>query len=169
MPSHRQLLTQPIAKGGRATIGLGTFSLGSSNYAALRAMYPGSPAYDGTYDDEHVVTTYNDVNTSPINDGGHTFGLVNLDYADAPDLTTVATGGGGLPGTAWSPTPAAPGPGMNAHNIPTIDPANINRGGGGYGIGDGLTSPATASATIARQRIGNLIFGRSTPGAPILR
>jgi len=87
MPSHRQLLTQPIPHGGGASTGLGIFSLGSADYAAMRAMYPGSPAYDGTYDDDHVITKYNEVNTSPINDGGHTFGLVNLDYSDAPDLT----------------------------------------------------------------------------------
>jgi hypothetical protein len=126
-------------------------------------MYPGAPAYDGTYDDTHVIAKYNEVNTSPINDGGHTFGLVNRDYSDAPDLSTVRTGGGGLPGTPYSPTPASPGPGMNPRNIPTIDPALIRRGGGGYGIGDGLSSPSDTSVNVARQRIGNLIFGRSTP------
>lgn len=84
----------------------------------MRIMYPGSPAFDGTYDDEHVIAKYEEVNTSPINDGGHTFGLVNLDYADAPDLSTVVTGPGGLPGTPYSPTPASPGPGMNPHNMP---------------------------------------------------
>ena len=165
MPSHRQLLTQPIARGGGATTGLGVFALGSADYTAMRAMYPGSPAYDGTYDDAHVIAKYNEVNTSPINDGGHTFGLVNLDWAGAPDLSTVAVGGGGLPGTPYSPTPAAPGPGMNPRNIPTIDPAILRdqRGGGGYGVGDGLASPSNTSVNIARQRIGNLIFGRSTP------
>jgi hypothetical protein len=126
-------------------------------------MYPGSPAYDGSYDDAHVIAKYEEVNTSPINDGGHTFGLVNLDYADAPDLSTVVVGGGGLPGTPYSPTPASPGPGMNPRNIPTIEPALISRGGGGYGVGDGTVSPSTTSVNVSRQRIGNLIFGRSTP------
>lgn len=163
MSSHRQLLTQPIPHGGGASTGLGIFALGSADYAAMRAMYPGSPAYDGTYDDDHVVAKYNEVNTSPINDGGHTFGLVNLNFSDAPDLSTVAVGGGGLPGTPYGPTPASPGPGMNPRNIPTIDPALIRRGGGGYGVGDGLASPSNTSVNVARQRIGNLIFGRSTP------
>jgi hypothetical protein len=126
-------------------------------------MYPGSPAYDGTYGDAQVVTKYDEVNTSPINDGGHTFGTVNLDYSDAPDLSTVTTGGGGLPGTPYSPTPASPGPGLNPRNIPTIDRSLIRGGSGGYGVGDNLASPANTSRVIARQRIGNLIFGRSTP------
>lgn len=163
MPSHRQLLTVPTPRGGGASTGLGVFSKGSADYAALRAMYPGSPAYDGTYDDEKVVAKYDEVNTSPINDGGHTFGLVNLDYSDAPDLATVAVGGGGLPGTPYSPTPAAPGEGMNPRGIPTVDPSLIHRGGGGYGVGNGLASPSDTSRVVARQRIGNLIFGRSTP------
>lgn len=160
MPSHRQLLTVPSAKGGAATTGLGVFAPGSADYAAMRIMYPGSPAFDGTYDDEHVIAKYEEVNTSPINDGGHTFGLVNLDYADAPDLSTVVTGPGGLPGTPYSPTPASPGPGMNPHNMPAYAG---NRGGGGYGVGDGTASPSDTSRNVARQRIGNLIFGRSTP------
>jgi hypothetical protein len=163
MPSHRQLLTTPTPKGGRSTMGLGIFAQGSADYQAMRAMYPGSPAYDGTYADEQVIATYNEENVSPINDGGHTFGLVNLNFADAPDLTTVRTGGGGLPGTPYSPTPASPGPGMNSRNIPTIDPNLIRRGGGGYGVGDGLVSPSETSVNISRQRIGSLIFGRSTP------
>lgn len=163
MPSHRQLLTVPSPKGGGASTGLGVHALGSSDYSGLREMYPGSPAYDGTYDDAAVVAQYNAGQASPINDGGHTFGLVNTDFSDAPDLTTVVTGGGGLPGTPYSPNPASPGPGMNPRNIPAVDPAKIHRGGGGAGNGDGLASPSATSINISRQRIGNLIFGRSTP------
>lgn len=164
MPSHRQLLTQPHARGGDASIGLGTFTPGSADYAALRALFPGSPAYDGTYGDVEVVAAFQAIVQVPVaNDGGHTFGTVNLDYQDAPDLATVPTGGGGLPGTPYSPNPASPGPGMNPRNIPAVDPASIHRGGGGYGPGDGLVSPSVTAVNIARQRIGNLIFGRSTP------
>lgn len=160
MPTHRQLLTQPSPRGGNASVGIGIFAPGSSDYGALRAMYPGSPAYNGEYGDEQVVATFNQVNTSPLNDGGHTFGLVDLDYGGAPDLTSVTTGGGGLPGTPYSPMPASPGPGLNPRNIPV---APVHRGGGGFGIGDGLTSPSETSRSISRQTIGNLIFGRSTP------
>jgi len=163
MPSHRQLLTVPAPKGGNASTGLGMFAQGSADYSALRAQFPGSPAYDGTYDDAAVVNLYNTVQTSPVNDGGHTFGTVNIDYSDAPNLAEVAVGGGGLPGTPYSPTPASPGPGMNPRNIPTLDPANIHKGGGGYGIGDGLASPSNTSVNVGRQKIGNLIFGKSTP------
>lgn len=164
MPSHRQLLTVPAAKGGNATVGLGVFALGSADYAAMKSIYPGSPAYDGSYDDDHVISTFNQVNTSPLNDGGATFGEVKTDFSDAPDLATVTVGGGGLPGTPYSPNvfrPAAGG--TNPRDIPAGDPALIKKGGGGYGIGDGLTSPSTTSAVISRQRIGNLIFGKSTP------
>jgi hypothetical protein len=165
MPSARQLLTNPIPKGGNATTGLGVFTLGSADYSALRAMYPGSPAYDGTYDDDHVISTYNQLNVSPINDGGYYFGTFNLDFSDAPDLTTVKTGGGGLPGTPYSPNTASPGPGLNPKNIPAIDPAILakDKGGGGFGVGDGLASPNNTSKVISRQKIGNLILGSSTP------
>lgn len=163
MPSHRQLLTVPAPHGGTAQTGLGVFAPGSADYSAMRALYPGSPAYDGTYDDAHVVTTYNAQMTSPINDGGHTFGTVDTDFSDAPDLSTVAVGAGGLPSTPYSPNPVAPGPGMNPASMVAVDPALVRRGGGGYGVGDGLASPSDTSRNIARQRIGNLIFGRSTP------
>lgn len=164
MPSHHQLLTEPHAKGGTATTGLGLFSPGSADYAAMRAMYPGSPAYDGTYGDNEVVTAYQAIVQAPVaNDGGHTFGTVNINYQDSPDLSTVVVGGGGLPGTPYSPTPASPGPGLNPRNIPTIDPALIKKGGGGAGVGDGLASPSKTSVGIARQTIGNLIFGKSKP------
>jgi len=164
MPSHRQLLTEPHAKGGTATTGLGLFAPGSAGYAGLKAMYPGSPAYDGTYGDEQAIAEYQSiVQASVVSDGGHTFGTVELDYQNAPDLMEVAVGGGGLPGTPFVPTPASPGPGLNPRNIPTIDPTLINPGGGGYGVGDGLASPAATSVNVARQTIGNLISGRSTP------
>lgn len=168
MPSHRQLLTEPHAKGGGATTGLGIFSLGSADYAAMRALYPGAPGYNGTYDDTHVISTFETVSASPISDGGHTFGSVNTDFSDAPNLLDTPTGGGGLPATPYSPNiarPAGDNPGMNPRDVPAVDPAIVSRlrGGGGYGIGDGLTSPDETSRSISRQRIGNLIFGRSTP------
>jgi hypothetical protein len=163
MPSHRQLITVPQPKAGGASTGLGTFAPGSADYASLRSSFPGSPAYDGTYADDAVVAKYEEVNTSPLNDGGHTFGLVKTDFSDAPDLSTVATGGGGLPGTPYGPNPSSPGPGLNPTNIPDRDRASIRTGGGGYGIGDGLASPSATRVNIARQRIGNLIFGKSTP------
>lgn len=163
MPSHRQLMTTPQAKGGKAKTGLGVFGLGSADYTSLRALYPGSPAYDGTYGDDQVTATRDELNQSPLNDGGHTFGTVNLDFSDAPDLRTVQTGGGGLPATPYAPNPASPGPGLNPRNLPAVDPAFIHFGGGGYGIGDGLASPKDTSLNISRQKIGNLIFGRSTP------
>lgn len=163
MPSHRQLLTQPSAQGGRASIGVGNFALGSADYSAMQAQYPGSPAYDGTYGDEQVIATYEEVFQGEVSDGGHTFGTVDRDYTGAPDLSAVPTGGGGLPGTPYSPNPASPGPGMNPANIPALPPDKIHKGGGGYGVGDGLASPSDTSRNVARQRIGSLIFGTSTP------
>lgn len=163
MPSHRQLLTTPQAKGGTASIGLGINALGSSDYSALRALYPGSPAYDGSYGDEEVVLKYIEVNQSPVSDGGVTFGTVDRDYGLAPDLSTVPTGGGGLPISPFAPNPASPGPGLNAVNIPNVDPSKVPQGGGGFGNGSGLVSPSETSRVISRQKMGNLQFGRSTP------
>lgn len=163
MPTFNQLLTEPVARGGSASVGLGIHGLGSSNYASLRTMFPGSPAYDGTYGDVQVVAGYEAIFVSPISDEGHTFGTVNIDWEDSPDLSTVVTGGGGLPATPYGPNPASPGPGMNYRNIPVVPADRINPGSGGYGIGDGLTSPSETAPRIGRQRIGNLIFGSSTP------
>lgn len=142
------------------------YGLGSSDTGDLQVLYPASPVYNGDLTDEFVDENYNTLSQAGvISDGGHTFGEVNRDYQDAPNLEEVVTGGGGLPGSPFAPNPASPSTtGMNPSDIPAVTDAVMEhaRGGGGAGVGDGLTSPHTTSARTARQRIGNLILGKSS-------
>ena len=99
-----------------------------------------------------------------VNDGGHTFGEYNLDFAaGAPNYGDVETGGGGLPASAWVPNPVSPGPGsMNPTDVP--DPP------GGYGetpnpqwgvgVGSAL-SPKDSSERISQQKLGDYVLGKS--------
>jgi hypothetical protein len=102
--------------------------------------------------------------SAEVNDGGHTFGVFNRDYASAPNLGDVVTGGGGLPGSPYTAAPGSPGPGsMNPADIP-VPPADFPPPAGTeYGSGEGgLVSPHDASPTIAQQTIGDYLFGKSS-------
>lgn len=156
MATHRQGTTEsPVTTAG----------LGSAGSGDLKILYPGSPLHDGTYTDAKLKEIYSSlVLSAEANDGGHTFGTVSRDYVDAPDMADVKTGGGGLPGTPYSPNIASPGPGMNPKNIPAAgaDATARQPHGGGYGIGDGLASPKEMSAKVAaaNKTLGELIFGQ---------
>jgi hypothetical protein len=103
--------------------------------------------------------------TGEINDGGHTFGTVNIDYVEAPNLADVVVGGGGLPGSPYGPNIATPPEGQNPADIPAAGVAATERarGSGGAFVGNGLTSPSATAAVISRQKIGSLQKGKSTP------
>lgn len=154
MPTHHYITTEPPVS---------TFMLGKSGTAELRALFPASPLYDGTYSDANLRALYNTLEfPTLLNDGGNYFGTVERHYQSAPNLADVITGGGGLPGTSYSPNPASPDASLAPSSIPapSVPPT---RGGGGAFFGDGLASPSDGANRIGRQRIGNLIFGRSTP------
>ncbi len=156
MPSSRQIRVEPPVS---------TYGPGSSDTADMQILYPGSPVYNGDLTDEWVDENFNTLSQAGvITDEGHTFGEVKRDYQDAPNLEEVETGGGGLPGSPWAPNVATPETGMNPADIPAAGAEVTQRipHGGGYGVGDGLVSPSTTSARIARQRIGNLILGKSS-------
>lgn len=139
---------------------------GSSDTANLQKLYPGSPVYQGTLTDEVATAQYFDqILAGEIDDGGHTFGTVNIDYADAPDLNDVVIGGGGLPGSPYGPNIAVPAEGMNPADIPEagVEATENARGGGSPFPGDALASPKSTSAVISRQRVGSLQLGKSTP------
>jgi len=78
---------------------------------------------------------------------------VSMAYGDSPDITKVATGGGGLPGTPWSPNLNSPG--EENGDDPTkvapmdIDPLNPVEINAGFQQGvNGLNSPSKESATM---------------------
>ena len=116
-----------------------------SNTGVLEAMFRKSPALDGCTDaviEEQMATL-----TNGIQDRNPDVS-VNLDYGDAPALADVATGGGGLPGTAYTPAPGSPGPGsFNPADIPA-PPADHPGQGSGSGS---KASPDATSVQVAKQ------------------
>ena len=98
-----------------------------------------------------------------VNDAGHTFGEFNRDYTGAPDYGDVATGGGGLPASAYVPNPASPGAGsVNPADQPSPpdgfgqDPSDVP----GVGVGSQL-SPADSSAAQSKHTLGEYIGGKA--------
>jgi hypothetical protein len=165
MPARRQIMVQPPAD--RMTGGSGKADL-----AVLQAAFPGSPVYSGDIDDTYVTEQYmNIVTNAVVNDGGHTFGTVDLNYTGAPNLEEVEVGGGGLPGSPYAPNIASPPVGQNPADIPAsgVEATNRARGSGGAfnsvpGTGDAVSaSPNNTAAVISRQTVGSLLKGTSTP------
>lgn len=157
MPTHKQIKVEPPVR---------TFGLGSSSTRDSSIIYSGSPINNGSLSDAIVEEMFQEMNQAPVlSDGGHTFGTVNRDYQDAPNLEEVVVGGGGLPGSPYGPNIAVnPNEPHNPAGIPEAGVAATEavRGSGGAFIGDGLQSPHRTSAKIGARRIGDLIFGKST-------
>jgi len=144
--------------------------LGKSNTIRLKESFAASPIYSG---DEALLD--NGSIDSPIrqhfqslaldgivNDGGHTFGTFNLDFASgAPTYGDVETGAGGLPASPWVPNPASPGPGsMNANDLPAPPEGfgEIPNPQFGTGVGTAL-DPKKSSAQISAQKLGDYKLG----------
>ena len=104
-----------------------TGGLSTSDTETIKACFPNSPLGtidqlkdDGTKDSSAnpMMKWYQtNVLDAVINDGGHTFGEVSMDFSSSkatpapPSLGEAETGGGGLPASAWVPNPVAPGAG----------------------------------------------------------
>ena len=147
--------------------------LGKSNTSYLAAAFNASPILngddplldDGSADAPLLAHFRALALDGIVNDGGHTYGEFNRDYAEngAPSYGEVETGGGGLPASPWVPNPASPGPG-------TLDPTNQAPAPDGFGenppeqwgtgVGSQL-SPQESSAQIASQKLGDYVMGRA--------
>lgn len=155
--ARKQIMVEPPVR---------TRANGSSDTANLRALYPGSPVYRGDLTDDIATEKFmTEVLSGEINDGGHTFGTVDIDYRSAPNLADVEVGGGGLPGSPYGPNIATPAEGQNPADIPAagVEATERAKGSGGAFVGDGLASPSDTSAVVSRQTIGSLQKGKSTP------
>ena len=146
---------------------LGTVDGGSTaSTAAMQAAYPGSPIYSGKISDSSLLEYYQKLmaNTE-LNDGGHMFGTVNLDYSGAPNLRKVETGGGGLPGTPYIPNVSSPGEGTTDPTKLPDPPKDlgVNASDGTYGLGGSLTEPSKKSKEIASNKIGSYVMGSADP------
>ena len=101
--------------------------LSTSSTDSINACFPASPLGqidqlkdDGTKDASAnpMMKWYQEnVLDAVINDGGHTFGEVSMNFSSTlatpapPSLGEAETGAGGLPASAWVPNPVSPGPG----------------------------------------------------------
>jgi hypothetical protein len=156
MPTHKQITVEAVST-ERAN--------GSSDTATMQALFPASPIHAGELTDSVVHDQGNDLLIdNGVNDGGHTFGTFDRDFADAPNLEDVKTGGGGLPGSPYAPAPGSPGPGsMLATDIPEPPAEWPADPGTEYGSGEGgLVSPSSTSKIVAKQTIGDYLFGKSS-------
>jgi hypothetical protein len=137
---------------------------GSADSSNLQAAFPASPIHMGEMTADSVRKQFQDeVIDGTVNDGGHTFGTFNRDYADAPDLNEVKTGGGGLPASPYVPNPTSPGPG----SVNAADQAEPPEGFGqtpsdtpGSGVGSQL-QPKTSSESQSKGRLGDYVMGKA--------
>tara|TARA_Y100000592_G_scaffold63418_1_gene98877 strand:+ start:40 stop:564 length:525 start_codon:yes stop_codon:yes gene_type:complete len=151
---------------------------GQRNQRNLNAAFPETPVYTD-YTNTEAIKSKEDVDgakagaivsgeASTVNDAG-VWGLstVSLEFADAPDVESVETGGAGLPMTPYVPNITSPGEG-NANNALatpeyTGDPRTKHNG---YGSGLGSTAnPAKTSPNIGQATVGSYISGRSYVGS----
>lgn len=155
MPTHTQDTVESVAT---------VRGKGSSDTATLQAAFPASPMHMGEMTAESVRQQFQDeVIDGVVNDGGHTFGTFDRDYADAPDLNEVATGGGGLPASPYVPNPTSPGPG----SVNAADQAEAPEGFGetpsdtwGSGVGSQL-QPKTSSESQSKGQLGDYVMGKA--------
>jgi hypothetical protein len=155
MPTHKQQTVEPLTT---------VRDKGSSDSASLKSAFPASPIHQGEMTAESIRQQFQEeVIDGTVNDGGHTFGTFNRDYSDAPDLSEVKTGGGGLPASPYVPNPTSPGPG----SVNAADQAEAPEGFGespsnvpGSGVGSQL-QPKTSSESQSRGRLGDFIMGKA--------
>ena len=164
MPTAKQItVNAPTTDGG----------LGRSNSARVAVAFAASPIHsgddplidDGTLE-APIRKHYQELCLDGvINDGGHTFGEFNPNFADngAPSPGDVPTGGGGLPASAYVPNITSPGPGsMNPTDMPA-PPDGFGQEAPtqwGTGVGSQL-SPAQSSEKISSQKLGQYLLGKA--------
>ncbi len=161
MAEQRQTIVQPAAAPNK--------SKGSRKDLNIRSAFPDSPIFKGEMSDDERKKLYQDLALDGTVNGGHGVNSFNRDYVDAPDLTEVETGGGGLPSSPFTPNLTSPGPGsLNAADQPEYagelpNPEFNVEFGSGKG---GLVSPAETSSELSKQGvIGTYISGRSYQGS----
>ena len=157
MPTHTQGIVE--IKGSPSNR-----DLGARDDATLKAAFAGSPMYaEELTDDERKAYFQENCLQGKINDGGHTFGTFDVDFSEAPDLSEVKTGGGGLPASPYSPNVTSPGPGSTSPEDMPKAPDDYNSTPSDTPfVGTGaLTSPKQTSETQARHTLGDYQLGKS--------
>ena len=158
MPTVHQTMVEPS---GPPT----SFGLGSSDRTSLQLCYQTAPIYNIT--DQSLRDFFMrppELEGEMMRDGGYAFNSTPRFYQDSPDFADVRTGGGGLPANAYAPNIAPPTNGIdNPSSIPEsgVEATNRLRGGGGFGVGNGLESPSTTRRRIVPIRMGQYTLGNS--------
>jgi len=139
--------------------------LGSRNEANLQKAFSASPlpGYLGELSDDERKTAYQSLALDGIVANGLGFNSFNRDYADAPSMANVETGGGGKPASAYVPNLTSPGPGSVFPNDQAAYEGELPAAGTEFGSGLGSTgagsSPSETSAEISGQTLGDYILG----------
>ena len=156
MPTHTQVMLSPPVTAPSA--------MGKADSARVAASFPASPIHSGEITDTSITAQFQElVLDGVVNDGGHTFGEFNRDYADAPDLNEVKTGAGGLPASPYVPNPVSPGPGSMNPSDQGAPPDGFGatpNGQWGTGVGSAL-QPKSSSEAISKQKLGDYIMGKA--------
>jgi len=142
---------------------------GASNFINATKAFPASPIYKGELTDQERKEAFDKLVLQGTVVGGNGLNSFNRDFVDAPDLSEVITGGGGLPATPYMPNITSPGPGsLNAADQPKFEgdlPDPETRLNWGAGLGN-TVSPSKTSQDIATQSVlGSFISGRSFLGS----
>lgn len=141
---------------------------GKSDVNALRTIFATSPLKnDGTNRTNANALGQAFLTPKSVDDGGYMFGTVNIDFSDAPDYKDVATGGGGLPSTAFTPNINSPGDGNGANPtaVNPMDPAAVPQPNLSYDpAGDGTENPTLTSKQISSITLGDALKPGKRPG-----
>lgn len=133
---------------------------------SMQALYPNSPIHANRIDNASQKKILQDILDDEALEGG---GIkANMQFGDAPDLSTVETGGGGLPASPFVPNPTS-SPTGNAVDQPKA-PDNYGSEPTSQGYGDGPTAdaadrnPSVTSGKVARVAgtIGELVMKKGS-------
>ena len=156
MPTHEQVKVEAVVTDR---------GLGSASTATAQSAFPASPIHNGELTNDVVKEMGQTLLLDGVvNDAGHTFGEFHRDYDanDAPDISEVETGGGGLPGHPKVPNVASPADGFDETTIP--DPpeglGSKEPSTWGSGVGSNL-EPSVSSANISAHTLGDYGLGKS--------
>ena len=161
MAEQKQIMVQAVVAPNKAK--------GARKDANLQSIYPQSPIYKGEISDQERTEVYQDLALDGVINGGLGINSFDPNYPDAPDISQVETGGGGLPASPYIPNLTSPGPGsVSAADQPVFNgelPSAENNVEFGSGLG-GTASPAESSKSISEQNLlGEYISGRSYQGS----
>lgn len=136
----------------------------TSDTARLAAIFPASPIHSGLLTPEERREEFIKLSLGTnVVDGGHTFGTVNTDYVNAPDMSEVDLKKHNLP-SPYVPNPTSPGAGSQNDADKPAPPEGFGQTPSqtyGSGVGSRL-SPKASSERLARQTLGDYILGKAS-------